>query len=156
MNAAPGPHGGPDRAPDEAGAAPDGAAARQSDLPLARRLAHDGELVDASLRSFQRMWSSAPGRRMPMVSWFDPGQLLRTGLSTLLSTVRANSGSGKSLKEIYRITCDTLRPRFGSFAIFDHCMPFDVTRAADEVGGYRDPRIWTAERDREMWAALEG
>ncbi len=87
MNAAPGPHGGPDRAPDEAGAAPDGAAARQSDLPLARRLAHDGELVDASLRSFQRMWSSAPGRRMPMVSWFDPGQLLRTGLSTLLSTV---------------------------------------------------------------------
>jgi hypothetical protein len=68
-------------------AAPDGASARQSDLPLARRLAHDGELVDSSLRRFQRMWSSSPDRRMPMVSWFDPGQLLRTGLSTLLSTV---------------------------------------------------------------------
>lgn len=80
----------------------------------------------------------------------------REFVSTLLATVRAHSGSGKSLKEIYRITCDTLRPRFGSFAIFDHCMPFDVTRAHDEAGGYRDPRIWTAERDREMWAALEG
>jgi 2-polyprenyl-6-methoxyphenol hydroxylase-like FAD-dependent oxidoreductase len=30
-------------------------------------------------------------------------------------------------------------------------MPFDVTRAYDEATQYRDPRIWTAERDIEMW-----
>ncbi len=48
-----------------------------------------------------------------------------------------------------------LRPKFGNFAIFDHCMPFDVTRAYDEASGLRDPRIWTAERDVEMWKALE-
>jgi hypothetical protein len=35
-------------------------------------------------------------------------------------------------------------------------MPFDVTRCFDEVTQYADPRIWTAERDREMWETLEG
>ena len=35
--------------------------------------------------------------------------------------------------------------------IFDHCLPFDVTRAYDEATKYRDPRIWTAQRDKEMW-----
>ena len=40
--------------------------------------------------------------------------------------------------------------------IFDHCMPFDVARAYDEATGHVDPRIWTAERDTEMWQTLEG
>ena len=31
----------------------------------------------------------------------------------------------------------------------------DVSRAYDEAGGIADPRIWTAERDVEMWQALE-
>jgi hypothetical protein len=30
-----------------------------------------------------------------------------------------------------------------------------VTRAFDEATQYRDPRIWTAQRDREMWDTLE-
>ena len=48
-----------------------------------------------------------------------------------------------------------MRPKYGHWVIFDHCMPFDVTRAYDEASGHRDPRIWTAERDIEMWKALE-
>ena len=40
--------------------------------------------------------------------------------------------------------------------IFDHCLPFDVTRAYDEATQYKDPRIWTAQRDKDMWLALEG
>ena len=44
---------------------------------------------------------------------------------------------------------------YGKWVIFDHCMPFDVTRCYDEATQYPDPRIWTAERDRQMWAALE-
>ncbi|RMF75075.1 MAG: MBL fold metallo-hydrolase, partial [Alphaproteobacteria bacterium] len=64
--------------------------------------------------------------------------------------------AGKSLKEIYRETYDRLAPKYGQWVIFDHCMPFDVARAYDEAGGKTDPEIWTAERDREMWAALEG
>ncbi|HOL37368.1 MAG TPA: MBL fold metallo-hydrolase, partial [Rubrivivax sp.] len=49
-----------------------------------------------------------------------------------------------------------LRPKYGHWVIFDHCMPFDVTRAYDEATRHPEPRIWSAERDREMWKALEG
>ena len=48
-----------------------------------------------------------------------------------------------------------LRPKYGHWVIFDHCMPFDVSRAYDEAKGIDNPRIWTAERDIEMWQALE-
>ena len=53
-------------------------------------------------------------------------------------------------------TYAALKPKFGHWVIFDHCLPFDVTRAYDEATQYRDPRIWTAQRDKEMWEALEG
>ncbi len=79
----------------------------------------------------------------------------REFVSELLSNVRAGRQSGQPLQAIYHATCERLRPKFGGFAIFDHCMPFDVSRAYDEAGGVRDPRIWTAERDVEMWRALE-
>jgi glyoxylase-like metal-dependent hydrolase (beta-lactamase superfamily II) len=79
----------------------------------------------------------------------------REFVSELLSSVRAGREQGLPLKDIYRRTCERLQPRFGGFAIFDHCMPFDVSRAYDEAGGIGDPRIWTAERDVEMWQALE-
>ena len=47
-------------------------------------------------------------------------------------------------------------PKFSSFAIYEHCLPFNVSRAFDEASGIDDPVIWTAERDREMWASLQG
>jgi hypothetical protein len=47
-------------------------------------------------------------------------------------------------------------PKFSSFAIYEHCLPFNVARAFDEAKGIDHPVIWTAERDREMWAALQG
>ena len=34
--------------------------------------------------------------------------------------------------------------------------PFDVQRLWDEFDGIDWPRIWTAERDREVWAQLQG
>ena len=34
-------------------------------------------------------------------------------------------------------------------------MPFDIARAYDEASGVVDPKIWTAERDQEMWRALQ-
>jgi len=30
-----------------------------------------------------------------------------------------------------------------------------VSRAFDEAGGIAHPRIWTAQRDKDMWAALQ-
>ena len=52
-----------------------------------------------------------------------------------------------------REVCD---PKFESFAIYEHCLPFNVARAYDEANGIDTPRIWTAERDKELWAALQG
>jgi hypothetical protein len=64
--------------------------------------------------------------------------------------------AGLDLKTVYRQTYDALAPKYGKWVIFDHCMPFDVTRAFDEATAHPHPRIWTAERDIEMWRTLEG
>jgi glyoxylase-like metal-dependent hydrolase (beta-lactamase superfamily II) len=79
----------------------------------------------------------------------------RTFVSDLYASVKEGASSGKSLRAIYRETYERLKPRYGHWVIFDHCLPFDVSRAYDLATQYRDPRIWTADRDREMWAALE-
>ena len=80
----------------------------------------------------------------------------RAFVSDLYAQVKAGATAGKDLKTVYRETYAALKPTYGSWVIFDHCMPFDVTRAYDEATQYRDPRIWTAERDRQMWETLEG
>ncbi len=80
----------------------------------------------------------------------------RAFVSDVYTTVNNGVARGLDLKSIYRETYDALKPRYGHWVIFDHCMPFDVTRAYDETTGHIDPRIWTAERDTEMWNTLEG
>jgi glyoxylase-like metal-dependent hydrolase (beta-lactamase superfamily II) len=79
----------------------------------------------------------------------------RAFVSDLYASVQAGAAAGKDLKTVYRETHAALKPKYGAWVIFDHCMPFDVTRAYDEATQYRDPRIWTAERDVEMWKSLE-
>jgi len=80
----------------------------------------------------------------------------RAFVSELYGKVKAGAGEGKDLNAIYKETYATLKPKFGDWVIFDHCMPFDVTRAHDEATQHPDPRIWTAQRDKEMWETLEG
>ena len=80
----------------------------------------------------------------------------RAFVGDLYALVRQAVAEGRDLRATYRTACDALRPRFGHWVIFDHCMPFNVTRAYDEASGHTDPRVWTAERDQEMWARLEG
>ena len=53
-------------------------------------------------------------------------------------------------------TRKSMDPVFGHVFIYEHCLPFDVTRAYDEATQFPDPRIWTAERDVQMWKSLEG
>jgi len=79
----------------------------------------------------------------------------RAFVSELFNQVKLGASAGKDLNEIYKLTYAALKPKFGDWVIFDHCMPFDVTRAFDEATQYRDPRIWTAQRDKEMWETLE-
>ena len=80
----------------------------------------------------------------------------RDFIRDLYASVQAGVAAGKDLRQVYEQTFATLQPKYGHWVIFNHCMPFDVTRAYDEATEHQHPRIWTAERDRQMWLALEG
>jgi glyoxylase-like metal-dependent hydrolase (beta-lactamase superfamily II) len=80
----------------------------------------------------------------------------RAFVTEMFAAVRDGARAGKDLRTVYRETYDRLKPTFGHWVIFDHCLPFDVSRAYDEATRYPDPRIWTAQRDKDMWQALEG
>ncbi len=62
---------------------------------------------------------------------------------------------GGSLKEAFHATHEHLEPKFGMWPIFEHCLPFDVQRLWDEFDGIDWPRIWTDERDQEVWDQLQ-
>jgi glyoxylase-like metal-dependent hydrolase (beta-lactamase superfamily II) len=66
--------------------------------------------------------------------------------------IAARGGSLKEAWDAVRAECD---PKFKDYAIYEHCLPFNVSRAYDEARGIAHPRIWTAQRDLEMWAALQ-
>jgi glyoxylase-like metal-dependent hydrolase (beta-lactamase superfamily II) len=80
----------------------------------------------------------------------------RAFLSDLYAHVQTGAKAGHDLNAVYRSTYEALKPKYGHWVIFDHCLPFDVSRAYDEATAHRDPRIWTAERDVQMWKSLEG
>ncbi len=80
----------------------------------------------------------------------------RAFISDLYESVKASAAQGEDLRKVYEATFAKLQPKYGHWVIFNHCMPFDVTRAYDEATQYPDPRIWTAERDVQMWKSLEG
>jgi hypothetical protein len=68
------------RTPTDPARTPDAPDQRQT-LPIARRLAGAG-------RGFPLLWRpEARAERLPMVGWFDPGQLLLTGAETLAGFV---------------------------------------------------------------------
>lgn len=101
----------------------------------------------------------APGRGDALVGSKMVNAALDTTSDFVMSTykpvARVAQGGG-SLKEAWdacRAACD---PKFADFAIYEHCLPFNVARAYDEALGVETPRIWTAERDREMWEKLQG
>lgn len=77
-------------------------------------------------------------------------------ISTLYGSVKDSVAKGRSLKETFDAARVVMDPKFASFAIYEHCLPFNVSRAYDEARGTDWPVIWTAARDREMWAALQG
>ncbi len=81
--------------------------------------------------------------------------LTRDFLSTLYDTTAAAVAEGRPLNETFAAVREAMDPRFGDFAIYEHCLPFNVARAYDEASGIEHPRVWTAERDREMWASLQ-
>jgi glyoxylase-like metal-dependent hydrolase (beta-lactamase superfamily II) len=77
-------------------------------------------------------------------------------VTTLFQAAEDSVAAGRDLKATFEYARSKMDPLFGHVFIYEHCMPFDVSRAFDEASGIKHPRIWTAERDREMWQALQG
>ncbi len=76
-------------------------------------------------------------------------------LDTLIEKVTAVHSADGTLKQAFESAHAALVERYGHWPIFEHTMPFDVSRVWDELDGIDWPRIWTAERDREVWDQLQ-
>ena len=123
----------------------------------------DGHFGDwpATLEAIRayRLDAIAPGRGDALVGEKMVNAALDNTADFVTSTFRPiariaqGGGSLKQAWDACRAACD---PKFADYAIYEHCLPFNVARAYDEALGIDTPRIWTAERDREMWARLQG
>jgi glyoxylase-like metal-dependent hydrolase (beta-lactamase superfamily II) len=101
----------------------------------------------------------APGRGDALVGKDKVEQALDNTIDFVTSTFRPIARiarGGGTLKQAWDACREACDPKFKSYAIYEHCLPFNVARAYDEALGIDTPRIWTAQRDLEMWAALQG
>jgi glyoxylase-like metal-dependent hydrolase (beta-lactamase superfamily II) len=136
------------------------------------RILFAGDLVEAGAApymgdSFIQAWSSGtieaveklgarvivPGRGP--VAGVEAIDAARSFLRLTWEAVAPVRRSGGSMADAGAAARAALAPRFGDWPIFEHCFPFNVSRAYDEAGG-DPPRAWTAERDAEVWAQLQG
>ncbi len=76
-------------------------------------------------------------------------------LTGMIENITPVHEAGGTLKEAFERTHKALAPKFGAWPIFEHCLPFNVQRYWDELDGIDWPRIWTMERDREVWDQLQ-
>jgi hypothetical protein len=105
-----------------------------------------------------RLDAIAPGRGAALQGPEAVGAALDGTLDFLVSTYRpvaqvaTRGGTLAEAMAACRAACD---PKFADWAIYEHCLPFNVARAYDEARGVAHPRIWTAERDAALWADLQ-
>lgn len=74
----------------------------------------------------------------------------------LVAAVRPGVERGAGLREIWEEAYPRMKTKYGQLFVFEHCIPFSVSRAVDELRGVADPVIWTSERDQALWQALRG
>lgn len=99
-----------------------------------------------------------PGRGPAMLTAADSQKAIeytRRWVTDLYNTAKAGVAAGKNLKQVFEDTRKVMDPVFGTVFIYEHCLPFDVSRAFDEASGIKVPRVWTAQRDVEMWQSLQ-
>lgn len=80
----------------------------------------------------------------------------RDFLRIMIDTVRVARARGGSPREAFEAAHGALAPKYGRWPIFEHCMPFNVQRLCDELDGVEHPVVWTASRDRAVWAQMRG
>ncbi len=117
----------------------------------------DWPLTLEKIEKFQAV-SLVPGRGDALT---DPRQiddaieLTEDFVSSTFKSVSKIANAGGDLKEAMSSCRDECDKKFSDYAIYEHCLPFNVSRAFDEAKGIDNPRIWTAERDKEMWNLLQ-
>ncbi len=123
----------------------------------------DAQLAEwpATLEALRALGAEAivPGRGPAMKGAANVNKALdytRRWVETLFKAGQEAAAAGMDLKAAMAHTRKLMDPLFGHVFIYEHCLPFDVSRAYDEASGIKHPRIWTAERDQAMWAALQG
>ena len=114
----------------------------------------------ATLRAVQALGAEklVPGRGRALLTKADVNQAIeetRSFVTDLFMIAQHAVAKGWHLKTCYDSAMERLTPIYGHWVIFEHCMPFNVSRAFDEASGIAHPRIWTAERDVAMWQSLE-
>ncbi|MBI2713756.1 MAG: MBL fold metallo-hydrolase [Rhizobiales bacterium] len=115
----------------------------------------------ASLDHLAELQATAmvPGRGAPLTTPQTVAEaigLTADFITTLYGSVQESVAKGRSLKDAFDFARLAMDPKFKTFALYEHRLPFNVARAYDEARGIEWPVIWTPERDREMWAALQG
>ena len=143
-----------------------------------RRILFAGDLVEARAAlytgdAFHREWATTT---LDRVAAYDADALIggrgavvhgraevaaaiaqsRDFLDTMLREVGAVRERGGTLRAAFAAAHAALAPAYGGWPIFEHCLPFNVSRLWDELSGIDRPVIWTAERDRAVWAELQG
>jgi len=114
----------------------------------------------ATLEALRALGAEAivPGRGEAMKGAADANKAIDytvQWVQTLYRCGKEAAAAKMDLKTAMAHTRKSMDPIFGQVFIYEHCLPFDVSRAYDEASGIKNPRIWTAERDKEMWAALQ-
>ena len=118
---------------------------------------HDWPGTLEAIRRFD-LDAIAPGRGDALVGKDMVNAALDSTADFVRSTYRPaarvalKGGSLKDAWDAVRAECD---PKFSDYAIYEHCLPFNVARAYDEALDIDTPRIWTAQRDKDMWEALQ-
>jgi glyoxylase-like metal-dependent hydrolase (beta-lactamase superfamily II) len=77
-----------------------------------------------------------PGRGEALTTPEKVGQGIaetRSFLQDVFRIAREGAAADQPLKQVYDRALQELRPKYGHWVIFDHCMPFDVSRAYDEA-----------------------
>ena len=115
----------------------------------------------ATLQALRTLGATAlvPGRGEAMQGAANVNKALdytQRWVETLYKAGKEAAAQNMDLKAAMAHTRQSMDPVFGHVFIYEHCLPFDVSRAYDEAKGIKNPRIWTAARDLEMWGALQG
>ena len=81
--------------------------------------------------------------------------MTRDFVSTLYGVAEMTVAKGRTLKDLFVATREAMDPKFGSFAIYEHCLPFNVSRAFDERLGSVIPSSGPPNGTGKCWEALQ-